>query len=191
LAQPPDIGYVRRMPVRTLRLALMAVLAAAAVAVGVGAGVAPADGGRASATPKITKSGVGGVKLGRRFRRLRAAGLVGRLRHGCELGGPNTRFARLRAPLKGSVDFTLTQPRRVTNISVTGGAKARGVGIGSTIAQIKAAFPKAKVDHSTEQVFGITLVKVPKNGGGRLQFSVPTATGKADVVGIPFIAFCE
>ena len=61
-----------------------------------------------------------------------------------------------------------------------GGAKARGVGIGATIAQIQSAFPKAIIDHSTEQLFGITLVKIPKTGGGRIQFAVDVDTRQDD-----------
>jgi hypothetical protein len=151
---------------------------------------APGDAGR-SAAKKITAAGVGKVKLGDRFGVLHDAGLVGRLRPGCELGGPNTRSARLEAPLKGQVNFTLSSPRRVTDITVRGGAKARGVGIGATIAQIKAAFPKAKVDHSTDDVFGLTLVRIPKNGGGRIKFAVDVDTKKVTLIGVPFIAFCE
>jgi len=166
--------------------------AALAVAVAVAVGTAGAHGEAGHAAAKrITAAGVGKVKLGKTFGRLRSAGLVGRLRPGCELGGPDTRSARLRAPLKGSVDFTTTSPRRVRSISVTGGARARGVGIGASIADIEAAFPKAKIDHGTEDVFGLTLVKIPRRGGGRLQFAVPVDTRKVDVIGIPFIAFCE
>ena len=159
-------------------------------AVAVGSGVAPAETGRA-APKKITPSGVGGVKLGKTYIQLRRQNLIGRIRRGCELGGPNTRAARLKAPLKGGVNFTLTKPRRVTQITITGGAKARGVGIGAKIRAIKDAFPKAKVDRSTEGTFLLTLVKVPKDGGGRLQFGVDTRTKRTTVIGIPGIAFCE
>ena len=147
-------------------------VAGAAVAFAVGAVAAPAHTGTASAAQKITAKGVGKVKLGKTFAELREAGLIGPLRKGCELGGPNTRSANLKAPLKGNVNFTLKAPRKVTDITIRGGAKARGVGIGATIPAIKAAFPKAKVDHSTDQVFQLTLVKVPKNGGGRITFAV-------------------
>jgi|SRR5215217_41669 len=151
---------------------------------------APGAAGHAAAK-KITSKGVGQVKLGMTAKELRARHLIGRLHQGCELGGPDTRSARLRAPLRGQVNFTLTSPRKVTDITITGGAKARGVGIGATIAQIKAAFPKAKVDHSTEQVFGITLVRIPKDGGGRIKFAVDVDTKKATLIGVPSIAFCE
>jgi hypothetical protein len=167
----------------------VALSAAVAGVVAIGAPAAAQNG--AAATAKIGPSGVGGVKLGKTYSELHRKGLVGGIRRGCELGGPNTRAARLRPPLAGSVDFTLTSPRRVTNITVAGGATARGVGIGATVADIKAAYPKAKLDHSTDETFGITLVKVPKSGGGRLSFAVDTTTHKVTLIGIPFIAFCE
>jgi hypothetical protein len=154
-----------------------------------GTAAAPAESSHESAI--ISPSGVDGVKLGARYSTLRKHHKIGKIRKGCNLGGPNTRSARLLSPLKGSVDFTLTARRYVANITVTGGAESRGVGIGATIAQIKRAFPKAKSDHSTDKTFGVTLVKIPKGHGGRLQFAVSTKTEKTVEIGIPFIAFCE
>lgn len=165
-------------------------LAAAVGVITFGAAAAPAVTGSA-APQKITAAGVGKVKLGKAHRQLRRQHLVGKLRRGCELGGPGTRSARLRSPLRGSVDYTRTSPRKVRSITVRRGAKARGVGVGDTIPEIRAAFPKAKVDHGTEEVFGITLVKIPKDGGGRLRFAVDVDTRKVVLIGIPFIAFCE
>jgi hypothetical protein len=175
---------------RALAAATIATLAGGAAALAAAAQPSTSSSA-AAATPRITGAGVGGVKIGKRFTRLRAQGLVGPLRPGCELGGPNTRSAKLRPPLKGTVNFTLTRPRRVDNVTVTGGAKARGVGIGATIAQIKAAFPNAKVDHSTESVFRITLVRIPKDGGGKIKFAVDVNTHKTTSIGVPIIAFCE
>ncbi|MEA2428421.1 MAG: hypothetical protein QOF37_2049 [Thermoleophilaceae bacterium] len=170
----------------------LAGLIAAAATAGAAAGAAAAPAQTAhDAAVHITASGADGVKLGKTYKQLRAEHLIGKIRPGCNLAGPNTRSASLKAPLKGQVDFTLTTPRKVTDISVSGGATARGVGIGATIPAIKAAFTKAKVDHSTVATFGITLVKIPKKGGGRLQFAVDTKTKKATLIGIPFIAFCE
>jgi hypothetical protein len=145
----------------------------------------------AAAPKKITPAGVDGVKLGMTFAQLRTAHLVGKLRPGCELAGPNARSARLRAPLKGTINFTPTAPRKVTDITVTGGATARGVGIGATKAKILAKFPEAKLDHSTEATFGITLVRIPKTGGGKLRFAIDVVTHKVTLIGIPIIAFCE
>jgi hypothetical protein len=168
----------------------LVVSSAAAGAIALGAANAPADTVHAAAA-KITASGVDGVKLGKGYTALRRQKLIGKIRHGCELGGPNTRSAPLKAPLKGSVDFTTSSPRKVTNITVTGGATARGVGIGAKIPAIKAAFPKAKVDHSTDSTFQITLVRIPAGGGGRMMFGVDTNTKKTTLIGVPFIAFCE
>lgn len=145
----------------------------------------------AAAAARITPAGVDGVKLGETYAQLRAGHLVGRIGKGCELAGPNARSASLRAPLKGSVDFTMTTPRKVVDISIRGGATARGVGIGATIPQIKAAYPKAKVDHSTDHTFAVTLVRIPRNGGGRLQFAVDTMTHRVVIIGVPAIPFCE
>jgi hypothetical protein len=65
------------------------------------------------------------------------------------------------------------------------------VGVGSTIADIKNAFPKAKVDRRGEDMFGVTFVNIPKSGGGRLSFAVDVDTKKVTVIGIPFVAICE
>ena len=172
---------------RINRLLAPTLALAGAGALAVASGAAPGGG---AAAKKITPEGVDGVKLGMTHKELRDKGLVGRIRPGCELA-ENTRSARLLAPLRGQVNYTQSNPRKVTDISVRGGAKARGVGIGAKIPAIKAAFPKAKVDRSTEQVFGITLVRIPKNGGGRIQFALDTTTKRTTVIGVPRIAFCE
>src|SRR3954452_14457248 len=89
------------------------------------AGTAAVADGASPPAQKITPLRVGGVHIGDRHRSLRARGLVGRIGPGCELA-ENTRSARLKAPLKGSVNYTQTTPRLVTDILVRGGAKARG-----------------------------------------------------------------
>src|SRR5215218_6167831 len=112
------------MSAHTFVRVLVATAAIGVGAIAIGTAGAPAETGYAAAA-RISPSGVDGVKLGKTYRRLRQQGLVGRIHRGCELGGPNTRSARLRAPLRGSVDFTLTAPRRVGNITIRGGARAR------------------------------------------------------------------
>jgi hypothetical protein len=176
-----------------LRPSLLIALAAAVVAAGllaIGSSASPPAGGSAAAV--ITPTRVDGVHLGDTHADLRARGKVGPIRPGCELGGPNTRGARLRAPLKGGVNYTLTTPRKVDSITITGGARARGVGIGAKIPAIKAKFPNATIDHSTDQVFQLTLVRTPKRpNGGQITFGVSTQTNRTTIIGVPFIAFCE
>jgi hypothetical protein len=177
-------------PLRPSLLLALAVTVATAGVLAIGSSASPPAGGTAAA--KISPTRVDGVHLGDTHADLRARGKVGKIRPGCELGGPNTRSARLLAPLKGSVNYTLTTPRRVDSISVTGGARARGVGIGAKIPAIKAKFPNATIDHSTDQVFQLTLVKTPKRpNGGQITFGVSTQTKRTTIIGVPFIAFCE
>jgi hypothetical protein len=146
----------------------------------------------AAAPKKITSKGVGQVKLGKTFAQMRAKHLVGKLRDGCELSGPNTKFSKLRSPLRGTVDWSKTSTRRVKRVTITGGsAAARGVRIGDKVADIKAAFPKAKVDHAAEPIFQITLVKIPKSGGGSMWFGLPTDTKKITLIGVPNLSFCD
>ncbi len=161
-------------------------LAAVVLVLAIGAAVAVA-----AAPQKITAKGVGKVTLGASYASLHAKHLVGGLSRGCPLAGTQARSAKLNAPLKGFVDLSNPPNRKVTHIIVRGGATARGVGIGATIAQIKAKFPKAKVDHSTEHMFGVTIVRIPRKGGGPFEFEVPTKTHKTAAIGIPIIPFCE
>jgi len=159
--------------------------AVAMLALGPGAAVA-------AAPKRITSKGVGQVKLGATFAEMRQKHLVGKLRDGCELNGPNTKFSTLRSPLRGTVDWSRTATRRVKRVTVTGGnAKARGVGIGDTLADIKAAFRQAKVDHAAEPIFQITLVKIPKRGGDRMWFGIPIDTKKISMIGVPNLSFCD
>ncbi len=166
-----------------MRRALAAGTAVTLLALGPAAAIA-------AAPKKVTPDGVGQVKLGMTFTQLRQQHLIGKLRHGCPLVD-GSRTARLRSPLRGSVDFSTTKPRVATDIAITSGARARGVKIGDTIADIKHAFPKAHVHHSTESVFRLTLVVVPKSGGGRISFSVPLNTHKINIIAVPDIAFCD
>jgi hypothetical protein len=159
--------------------------AVALLALGPGAAIA-------AAPKKITGKGAGQVKLGKTFAQMRDKHLVGKLRDGCELNGPNTKFSKLRSPLRGTVDWSKTSTRRVKRVTITGGsAAARGVRIGDKLADVKAAFPKAKVDHAAEPIFGVTLVKVPKNGGGRMWFAIRTDTKKINRIGVPNLSFCD
>ena len=176
------------------RLPILASTALLGLAVGVGAATADTSDTDHPFAEKITRHGVGEVELGNTHKSLRHRGLVGKLRHGCNLGGPNTRAAKLKAPLEGLVNYTLNNPRRVTDITVTEGGAAKGVGIGDSIRDIKHTFPHAKVDHSTDHTFGLTLVRVPREHGNTPRFTFAVSTGHehhVKLIGIPFIAFCE
>jgi hypothetical protein len=136
---------------------------------------------------KISGAGVDGVKVGASYTSLRLAHKIAKATRGCELAGPQARSAELLAPLKGSVDLTITRPRKVDTITVTGGAKAKGVGVGSTRAAVKRAFPRAKF----RRVLGFSLARVPKSEGGRFEFLLGTNGKKVQLIGIPHVAFCE
>src|SRR6187397_462459 len=112
-----------------------------------------------AATQQITPAGVGNVHIGDKYLKLRQAGRIGKVGPGCELAGPNARSAKLLPPVKGSADLSFHSPRKITDI--------------------KAAYPKAYVDHSTEEVFAFTLVVVRgKDNGSRIAFAVDTGTKK-------------
>lgn len=143
------------------------------------------------APKKVTKDGVGQVKRNMTHKELRAKGLVGRLKPGCPLGGGATRSARLLAPLRGQVNYSLTNPRLAKIIIVRRGATAKGVGRGDTIPEIQAKFPNARVNKQTEEVFGLWLVTVPKRDGGKFQFAVDADTERITLIGVPIITFCE
>lgn len=144
----------------------------------------------AAAPAKVTKRGVGPVKLGKTHASLKAKGVLGPMVAGCELAGPGQKAARIRGSIEGAVNLT-RGGHRVKSIVVTDGAAAKGVGFGDRARHIRAKFPHAEFDKSTEEVFGLTLVTVPKRNGGRFQFGIDARTNKISIMGVPFIAFCE
>ena len=79
------------------------------------------------------------------------------------------------------MNFTPEQPAQGRrDITIRGGAEARGVGIGDTLADIKAKFKKRKVDHSQEDVFRAHFVLIPKAQtiGGKMMFAIDVDTKK-------------
>jgi hypothetical protein len=143
----------------------------------------------AAAPPKTTPAGAGQVKLGMTFSQLRQQHLVGKLHKGhCDAAGDNASpFAKLRSPLKGVADFTKSVPHTLTDITVRGGAKARGVAVGDSLAKVKARFPKRKIRHD----LGFIFVNVPTTAHIKEQFIVDQDTKKVLDIGVPFVAICE
>lgn len=164
--------------------------AAALVAGGAAVVIATSAGG-ATSHPAITATGVGPVKLGATAKALRAKGLIGKLTTGCELAGPGTRAASVKA-FDGTVGFTMTKRRKVNVIAVDGpGPRARGVEVGDALADIQKAYKRVKVDKTLEDTFQGDFVKVPKASGGPIQFFVSTKTGKIETIGVPSVPVCE
>ncbi len=170
---------------RTARTVAASALAAAAAVL-----LAASATGQAG-QQKITSKGVGAVKLGATAASLQDRGLIGRLVTGCELAGPGTRAANLKRPLRGTVNLTMTNPRKVDAITINGGATARGVAVGDRTADIRRAYPGAKVDRSLRDTFGGDFVRVPRKSGGRLEFFVNADSGRIETIGVPHIPLCE
>jgi hypothetical protein len=168
---------------------LLASVAIAAVATTATTIAAP-DTQSAGGLKRITAKGAGKVKLGKTYKSLRRAGLIGKMRPGCELVGPRARSATLRAPLEGSVDFSRGKTRRVVHITVLGGAAARGVRVGDTQDDVLQEFPRARVDDSTQDRYGVTLVRVPKSGGGKMDFVIGSGE-RVMSINLPGVSFCE
>jgi hypothetical protein len=169
-----------------LRRAGIAALLAGGAAVAVAA-----SAGGATSHAAITATGVGPVKLGATAKSLQAKGLIGKLTPGCELAGPGTRAARVKA-FNGTVGFTMSKTRRVNVIAVNGpGPRARGVEVGDTVPDIRKAYKTVKVDKSLEDTFQGDFVRVPKKAGGPIGFFVSTKTGKIETIGVPNVPVCE
>jgi hypothetical protein len=165
-----------------MRRTLLVGAAISTLALGPGAAVA-------AAPTKITPKGVGQVKLGMTFKQLRQQHLVGKLHKGnCDAAGPNASpFARLRSPLRGIADFTKSTPHTLTDVTIRSGAKARGVGVGDSLAKVKSRFPKRKIRHE----LGFIFVNIPNTAHIKEQFIVDQNTRKVLDIGVPFVAICE
>jgi hypothetical protein len=163
----------------TAALASTALLGAAAL-------VAPAGAGESEI---IGPDGVGEVTVGAKHSKLKEAGLVGKLKPGCELAEAD-QFAKLKAPLEGSVNFT--PDNRADSIVVAGGEAAtdEGVTVGSRRRKVKKVYPNAKFNKSTESVFGVIIVTIPKRDGGRFELALDE-TKHVSLFGVPFVPFCE
>jgi hypothetical protein len=143
------------------------------------------------AQPVITSHGVGRVRLGATIGALSRRHLIGRLRQGCELD-TGQRVAPLRAPLAGWAIFEGGK-RRLTSISIEGGAEtARGIGIGSTAAAARAAYPNAEW-LSPRRMYPLPVGLLWVNSGRHPKFGilVDPDTFRVESISIPSPNFCE
>jgi hypothetical protein len=169
---------------RTRSVAVAALLAG-------GGAIAVTTAATGADSQPITATGVGPIKLGQTATSLQSKGLIGKLTEGCELAGPGTRAAQVKA-FRGSVGFTRSNPRKVNVISVDGkGPAANGVQVGDTLADIQQAYKTVKVDKTLEDTFQGDFVTVPKSAGGRIQFFIDLKTKKITGIGVPGIPVCE
>jgi hypothetical protein len=98
----------------------------------------------------MTHAGIGPIKIGASAASLQKAGLIGKLRLGCELNVPRGYFANTKqgTTFTGSVGFDAK--KRVTSVSAWKGAVDRyGLTVGATDQQVLARYsfsvdPKSK-----------------------------------------------
>jgi len=143
------------------------------------------------AGPTITAHGVGRLKLGRKAGALRRRHLVGNLRKGCEIDF-GQRVAPLRAPLRGWAIFA-DGGNRLTSLSIEGGAEtAGGIGVGSTAAEARAAYPAAEWD-SPREMYPLPVGVLWVNDIEHPKFSVlvDPETHRVESISIPNPNFCE
>jgi hypothetical protein len=140
------------------------------------------------ARPTITPHGVGRLGLGRRAGALQRRRLIGNLRKGCEID-VGQRVAPLRAPLRGWAIFA-DGGNRLTSVSIEGGAEtALGIGVGSTAAEARGAYPAADWDHMPP--LGVDVLWVNDIDHPRFSILVDPETNQVKSISIPNPNFCE
>jgi hypothetical protein len=148
-------------------------------------------GAAGASTPIITPSGVGALRLGATAKSLHQRGLVGGLRKGCELD-PGQRVARLLSPLSGWATFGGGDGRLIS-LTIEGGAEtARGIGVGSTAADARAAYPSGEW-LSPQKMYPLPVGLLWVNGyrHPKLSFVVDPSTYRVESIAIPSPNFCE
>lgn len=175
-----------------MRRILPLVAAAAALALPAVAGGDDPTGSRQDlATPIVSPRGVGPVHLGDSIRSLHRRHLIRRLRPGCEFA-PSQRVARLRPPLNGFAFFDRPHGG-VSALSVRGTAMtARGIGVGSTPAEARQAYPHAEYNPpGTYDPFAEGFFWVNSSRSARMAFIVDPDTRLITTLTVPQPSFCE
>jgi hypothetical protein len=139
----------------------------------------------------ITPHGVGRLRLGRRAGSLRRQHLIVSLRKGCEID-VGQRAAPLGPPLEGWAIFA-DGANRLTSLSIEGGVRTvLGIGVGSTAAEARAAYPAADWD-SPREMYPLPVGVLWVEGIDHPKFSivVDPETHRVDSIAVPATNFCE
>jgi hypothetical protein len=145
----------------------------------------------AVASPFVTSHRVGGLRLGATVKTLHRKGLIGGLRKGCELD-PGQRVAPLRAPLQGWAVFE-SGHKGLRGFTIEGGAEtARHIGIGSTAAEARKAYPIALYEApGTADPFAEGFLWVPNLQKPKLTMIIEPKTRRVEAISVPSPSFCE
>jgi hypothetical protein len=172
---------------RATRAAIVTAAAASLVALALGNGLA---GGKTVAPLTATAKGVGDLRLGRTIDALREEGLIGGAERGCELA-QGERVAPLRGSLQGVAHFY--PGRRLSSIAINEGARtAAGIGIASTLAAARKAYPHAPYDKpSSVRPFPVGFIWIGGRTDPRMTLVIEPASHRVAEIAIPTPSFCE
>jgi hypothetical protein len=154
-------------------------------------GLVLCSGSAAIASPFITRHGIGALRLGATVKVLHRKGLIGGLRKGCELD-PGQRVAPLRAPLRGWAVFESGR-KGLRAFTLEGGAEtARHIGIGSTAAEARKAYPDALYEApGAAKPFAEGFLWVPNLSKPKLTMIIEPGTRQVEAISVPSPNFCE
>jgi hypothetical protein len=168
------------------RALILGALATAALVLAASAGALV----KAEKPQTATAKGVGEVRLGRTIAQLREAKLIGGVHKGCELAA-GEKAAKLKAPLSGSAIFY--PGKRLSAISLTGGARtAAGIGIGSSVADARKAYPSAPYDKPKANApIPVGLIWIGGRKNPKMTLVVAPGVLTVTEIAIPGPSFCE
>ncbi len=164
------------------------ILRAATVGLLVAAGAAATAASARDQAPVISRNGVGQVKLGASYDELREAKAIRKIESGCEVV-PGSRFAELKSPLEGVVNFTTSGEPTAETIVISGGdtSTRKGIGIGDRKKDVKNVYPDAEFNTTTKPVFGIITVTVKH----KFEIAIDANTKKVTLIGVRSLPVCE